>query len=127
VTAAADTVVLHDVNLIDGGGGAPRMHTDVVIQDGHIASIQAASGQSIQGRVVNLSGRTVLPGLISNHSHLGLTDGKNAGGQYATTANILRQLQQYQAYGVTTVVSLGLNQQSFYDLAPKIHSGELQG
>jgi imidazolonepropionase-like amidohydrolase len=127
VTAAADRVVLHDVNLIDGRGGAPRMHMDVVMLDGHIASIQAASGQSIQGTMVNLPGRTVLPGLISNHSHLGLTDGKNAGGQYATTANILRQLQQYQAYGVTTVVSLGLNQQSFYDLAPKIHSGELQG
>jgi imidazolonepropionase-like amidohydrolase len=127
VTAAADTVVLHDVNLIDGNGGAPRTHTDVVIQDGHIASIQAASEKSIKGTVINLSGRTVLPGLISDHSHLGLTDGKNAGGQYATTTNILRQLQQYQAYGVTTVVSLGLNQQSFYDLAPKIHSGELPG
>jgi imidazolonepropionase-like amidohydrolase len=113
---------LHDVNLIDGQGGVPRTHVDIVIQDEHIVSITA--GHPGQG---GLSGRTVLPGLISDHSHLGLTDGKNAGGQYATTANILRQLRQYQAYGVTTVVSLGLNQQSFYDLAPKIHSGELQG
>ncbi len=120
--AAAETVVLHDVNLIDGRGGAPRAHVDIVIQDQRIASITAGhDGPS------GLSGRTVLPGLISDHSHLGLTDGKNAGGQYATTANILRQLGQYQAYGVTTVVSLGLNQQSFYDLAPKIHSGELPG
>jgi imidazolonepropionase-like amidohydrolase len=127
LSAAADTVVLHDVNLIDGSGGAPRAHTDVVIRDGRIAAIRAASGRSIRGTVVNLSGRTVLPGLISDHSHLGLTDGKNAGAQYATTTNILRQLLQYQAYGVTSVVSLGLNQQSFYDLQPRIHSGDLQG
>lgn len=120
--AAAQTVVLHDVNLIDGRGGAPRAHVDIVIRDQRIASITAGHDGSS-----GLSGRTVLPGLISDHSHLGLTDGKNAGGQYATTANILRQLEQYQAYGVTTVVSLGLNQQSFYDLAPKIHSGELPG
>jgi imidazolonepropionase-like amidohydrolase len=128
-TAAADTLVLHDVNLIDGRGGVPRPHTDVVIQDGHIASIRSASAESGLGTntVVNLSGRTVLPGLISDHSHLGLTDGKNAGGQYASATNILRQLQQYQAYGITTVVSLGLNQQSFYDLQPKLHSGELPG
>jgi hypothetical protein len=36
-SAAAETVVLHDVNLIDGRGGPPRMHTDVLIQDGRRA------------------------------------------------------------------------------------------
>jgi imidazolonepropionase-like amidohydrolase len=74
-----------------------------------------------------MSGKTVLPGLISDHSHLGLTNGTAAGGVNQTPQNILRQLRQYEAYGVTTVTSLGLNQQSFYDLAPQLHTGAVPG
>jgi imidazolonepropionase-like amidohydrolase len=122
--AAADRIVLHDVRLIDGNGGVPREHLDVAIEGERIAAVGShLSG----GRVVNLAGKSVLPGLISDHSHLGLTDGTKVSGDNATQANILRQLRQYLAYGVTTVMSLGLNQQSFYDLQPKLHAGSLPG
>jgi imidazolonepropionase-like amidohydrolase len=66
---------------------------------------------------------TVLPGLISNHAHLGLVKGTTLSGNNVTRANILRQLRQYTAYGVTTVASLGLNLKPFYDLQPQAHSG----
>jgi len=126
----ADTFVLHDVKLIDGRGGAPRLHQDIVIADGRIRAIRPASGRpSLEGHatMVDLSGKSVMPGLISDHSHVGLTDGISAGGQNATEVNMLRQLRQYEAWGVTTVMSLGLNQQSFYDLAPKMHAGAIPG
>ena len=35
--------------------------------------------------------------------------------------NILPQLAQYEAYGVTTVTSLGLNLDVFYQLQPALH------
>jgi imidazolonepropionase-like amidohydrolase len=130
VAAASNTVILHDVRLIDGNGGTARPHVDVVVTGERIASIAKASSAPVSTpgvTLVNLEGKTLLPGLVSDHSHLGLTDGTGAGGQYATQGNILRQLRQYQAYGVTTVMSLGLNQSSFYELAPRLHSGELPG
>jgi imidazolonepropionase-like amidohydrolase len=130
--AAPASTLLHDVRLIDGNGGAPREHVDVSIRGERIAAVTAAAsavsqlrGKSVE--VVNLSGKTLLPGLISDHSHLGMTDGTASGGVHQTPENILRQLRQYEAYGVTTVTSLGLNQQSFYDLAPKLHAGTLPG
>jgi len=125
---AEDRLTLHDVRLIDGNGGPPRTHVDVLVEGERIVAIAPSAAKATSfGTVIELSGKTLLPGLISDHSHLGLTNGTSAGAQNATTDNILRQLRQYQAYGITTVVSLGLNQQSFYDLAPRLDSGELPG
>jgi imidazolonepropionase-like amidohydrolase len=126
---ASDSIVLHDVRLIDGNGGTPREHVDVVIEGERIAAVVPATGHLARptANIVNLAGKTLLPGLISDHSHLGMTDGTKSGGLNQTPANILRQLRQYEAYGVTTVTSLGLNQQSFYDLAAKLHAGQLPG
>ena len=127
-----DLTVLHDVRLIDGNGGEPRPHIDVVIRGETITAITPVTSHGAAAAdgattVVNFSGKTVLPGIISDHSHLGMTDGTKSGGVNQTPENILRQLRQYEAYGVTTVTSLGLNQSSFYDLAPKLHAGTLPG
>jgi imidazolonepropionase-like amidohydrolase len=129
--AALDSTILHDVRLIDGNGGTPREHVDVVIRGERIAAVAPAASHSATARdgttFVSLSGKTLLPGLISDHSHLGMTNGTKSGGVNQTPDNILRQLRQYEAYGITTVTSLGLNQQSFYDLAPRLHAGALPG
>jgi imidazolonepropionase-like amidohydrolase len=130
--AAPGSTVLHDVRLIDGNGGKPREHVDVVIRGERIAAVTPAASNAAAARdasadVVNLSGKTLLPGLTSDHSHLGMTNGTKSGGVNQTPENILRQLRQYEAYGITTVTSLGLNQQSFYDLAPQLHAGALPG
>jgi imidazolonepropionase-like amidohydrolase len=127
--AYAETIVLHNVRVIDGNGGAPVEHADILINGDRITAINAAEHGAKPGgaTVVDLSGKTALPGLISDHSHLGLVDGAGATGHNVTPTNILRQLRQYEAFGVTTVTSLGLNLQPFYDLQPKLHRGALPG
>jgi imidazolonepropionase-like amidohydrolase len=127
--AHAESIVLQNVRVIDGNGGAPIAHADIVINGDRITAVNVSGRVAVPSgaTVVNLSGKTALPGLISDHSHLGLVDGASANGHNVTPANILRQLRQYQAFGVTTVTSLGLNLQPFYDLQPKLHRGELPG
>jgi imidazolonepropionase-like amidohydrolase len=157
--------MLRDVRLIDGNGGPPLEHADILITGSKITAINAQSdrqpgsqngndnaghpdarpdGQSGNGNanqsagqpatrnaiklppnttIIKLTGKTVLPGLISNHSHVGFVKGTTASGNNITRANILRQLKQYTAYGVTTVTSLGLNLKPFYDVQPQAHSG----
>jgi imidazolonepropionase-like amidohydrolase len=121
------SVMLRDVRVIDGNGGPPIEHADVLITGAKIAAIDTESaGKKVpppNTRVIKLTGKTVLPGLISNHSHLGFVKGTTVSGNNITRANILRQLRQYTAYGVTTVTSLGLNLKPFYDLQPQAHSG----
>jgi imidazolonepropionase-like amidohydrolase len=127
--AHAQSVVLEDVRVIDGNGGPVLEHTDVVIAGQKIAAISPHGSGHLpaNARAINLAGKTVVPGLISNHSHLGFTNGTTASGHNITHANIRRQLKQYEAYGVTTVTSLGLNRQSFYDLRPRSHKGKVPG
>jgi len=123
--AHSPPTLLRDVRVIDGNGGQPLEHADVLITGSRITAVESQPIQKLPPNttIVQATGRTVLPGLITNHSHLGLTKGTTVSGTNVTRANILRQLQQYTAYGVTTVTSLGLNLKPFYDLQPKAHSG----
>ena len=56
-----------------------------------------------------------IPGLISAHSHLGLCQGA-AGPQpdHYNRQNVQHQLEQYERYGVTSVLSLGCNADVLY-------------
>jgi imidazolonepropionase-like amidohydrolase len=121
--------VLSNLRVIDGEGGTPLEHADILIQGDKIIAVGVHGEMHIpaSATVTSLAGRTALPGLISNHSHLGLVDGTEANGRNASRANILRQLRQYEAYGVTTVTSLGLNRAAFYELQPELHRGSLPG
>jgi imidazolonepropionase-like amidohydrolase len=121
--------VLRDVRVIDGNGGPPLEHRDVVLSGTLITRVIPTTPAEPGGdtTVIELHGDTVMPGLISDHSHLGLVDGVSAGGRNATRANILRQLRQYEAFGITSVMSLGLNRESFYELQPLLHAGSERG
>ena len=48
-------------------------------------------------RVVDLAGRTVMPGMVNAHGHLGDTRGLQSGAQFYTEANLLDQLRRYAA------------------------------
>lgn len=127
--AAAGPVVLSNARLIDGNGGPAVEHADLLIIDQRIAAVAAHGSLPVPtgATVFDLGGKTLMPGLISDHSHVGLVQGTAANGHNATRDNVLRQLKQYEAYGVTTVTSLGLNMPIFYELQPGLHRGELPG
>jgi imidazolonepropionase-like amidohydrolase len=125
----APAIVFRGFRLIDGSGGPPIEDAFLEIQGEHVRGVgpidKAATPPSV--RVVDLGGKTIVPGLVSDHSHLGVTDGTSASVENESRMNILRQLAQYEAYGVTTVVSLGLNGPILAELEPALHHGTLQG
>ncbi len=59
----------------------------------------------------DLAGKTIIPGLINAHGHVGDTRGLKAGPELYTRENVLAQLGMYGRYGVTTVYSLGGDQE----------------
>src|SRR5277367_4970217 len=124
-----ETVVLKDVRVIDGSGAPPMEHAAIVIEAGRIVSVGSVGKLKWpkSAPVIDYAGKTLLPGLISDQSHVGQIDGTTAGSQNYNRANILRQLHQYEAYGVTTITALGLNADLFYELRPELHSGALPG
>jgi imidazolonepropionase-like amidohydrolase len=123
-------IVLQDVRLIDGTGAPPRDHMQVTIENGTITEIRSALLRIAfppNAKILNLSGKTVIPGLINGHGHLGLVKGITANADNYTPENIEHQLAQYEHYGVTTMISLGMNKDLLYQLRSAQEKGELGG
>lgn len=124
-----DTLALRGVRLIDGTGGPPVEDAVVVVSGGRIVAAGARAAVTLPQdvQVLDLPGRSVFPGLVSDHAHVGVVDGVESGAGLDSRENILRELVQFEAYGVTSVTSLGFNQSTFYELQPALHRGALPG
>jgi imidazolonepropionase-like amidohydrolase len=127
--STASTVLLHDVRLIDGTGAAQREHISLLLRGGRIAAIGGAEMAVPKGvEVRELAGKTVMPGLISAHSHLGLiVDDAESSATGYTRENVTAQLKQFERYGVTTIMSLGVNRDLVYELREEQRKGGLGG
>jgi imidazolonepropionase-like amidohydrolase len=125
-----ETLALVGERLIDGNGGPAIEKGVLVLQAGRI--VAAGSVDSVKlpsdGRRVDLSGKTIIPGLISAHSHLGLVQGDSAANPANyTRENVARQLAQYERYGITAVMSLGVNRDILYTWRDEQRAGHLPG
>lgn len=123
------TVALRGARVIDGTGNRPLENATIVISDGHIAALGPVSVTPIPAgaKIIDYHGKTIIPGLISDHSHVGVVDGLSVGGNNYNRENVLSQLRQYEAYGVTTVLALGLNGPPFQEIRQTLHEGEALG
>jgi imidazolonepropionase-like amidohydrolase len=125
---ATQTVLLRDIRLIDGTGSAPQEHVSLLLRNGRIEKIGERLIVPSGVQVRELSGKTVMPGLISAHSHLGLVveDVESSASGY-TRENVTAQLKQFERYGVTTILSLGVNRDLVYTLRDEQRGGRLGG
>lgn len=71
-TAQTRRLVLDNVRIIDGGGAAPIENGRIVIEGDRIARVGLAATIAVPAgaETVDLSGRTVIPGLIDSHFHI---------------------------------------------------------
>ncbi len=124
----SSVTALTHVRVIDGNGGTPLEDATVVIKGNRIVAVQSAGAPVPAGaQVQDLHGDTVMPGLINAHGHLALVaNGENSATAY-TAENVLAELRQYESYGVTTMLSLGVNRDLLYDLRKQQRQGKLDG
>lgn len=72
VSVDSAVVVLSHVRVIDGTGGPAREDQTVVVANGKIQAVGAAAStpQPEGAKVMDLTGYTVIPGLVGMHDHL---------------------------------------------------------
>ena len=106
--------VLDNVRIVDGSGGAPIEHGRIVIDRDRIVRVGPAAtiGLPAGGETIDLSGRTVIPGLIDSHFHIE-NDPKMA----------LRQL----SHGVTAFRDPGQWDEKFEELRRTIAADGIPG
>ncbi len=93
--------------IIDGSGSEPIQSGVLLIQNGRVIAIGTKENVAIPEHttIKDVSGKTIIPGLINGHGHVG--DVKGIEGGHYSRENIIDNLSVYARYGITTVVSLG--------------------
>jgi imidazolonepropionase-like amidohydrolase len=65
---------LRNGRLFDGSGAAVRERVSVLVEDGRIARLAQSDEPHPEGTLaVDLGGRTLLPGLVDSHAHVGVS------------------------------------------------------
>lgn len=106
--AVPQSVVIRAGTLLDGTGGAARKDQVIVIEGDRIQAVGSGLPVPPGATVIDLSGATVLPGLIDAHTHLFLQGEDPAEGGY--DGNILQQGLAYRAARATVAARRALEQ-----------------
>jgi len=98
--------------VIDGTDRAPIDNATIVVRAGKVVAVGPGASVTVPAGAerIALTGKHVIPGLVNAHGHVGNTVGMEQG-KYSAD-NVLRDLRTYAAYGVTTVYSLGDDQEA---------------
>jgi imidazolonepropionase-like amidohydrolase len=119
------TTLITHARIFDGDARSPvREDMDVLIADGRIARIGPHPLNVAAHRTLDASGKTLLPGLIDVHTHIAGTESP----PWRTTLHAPeRNLSNFLAMGVTTVVDMGSMPSVTRKLRDKLETGEVAG
>lgn len=125
--STASTIVIEHARIFDGSRDLGEQ--TLVVRDGRIVHVGDAAPTSLtaEARGIDYSGRHLIPGLVSNHSHVANTDGLEHGDRFYTRDNVIRDLRQFQAYGITTVTALGMNGRDFIAIRDEVREDPTLG
>jgi imidazolonepropionase-like amidohydrolase len=135
ISIAPGLIALTHVRVIDGTGAEPQGDRTVIIDDGKIAAIQSGAVALPSGaRVLDLQGRSVLPGLVGMHDHLFYIARPNltADGKWESPLVVPEMIfsapRLYLAGGVTTLRTTGsVEPYADLNLKAQIDAGLLPG
>jgi imidazolonepropionase-like amidohydrolase len=127
---AGGAILLTGARILDGTGRPPIEDGAIVFEGDWILDVGPAGSVSRppNSELIDVHGKTIIPGLISAHSHLGLCKGVvGPRPENYTRDNVQRQLEQYERYGVLAVMSLGVNKDVLYEWRNEQRQGKLGG
>lgn len=113
------------------GDGTVIENGAVLVRGGKIAEVYEGNGpdpKAVNAEVVEAAGKTILPGLIDVHVHLGAPGGFYPDMKsYDPEKSMLRNLAAYLYSGVTSVRSVGDGLDSILKIRSQVNSGEALG
>jgi imidazolonepropionase-like amidohydrolase/ABC-type multidrug transport system permease subunit len=128
--ARGDTFLIRGARIFVGDGKVIE-NGSVLIRGGKIAEVYEGEGpdpKELKAETVEAAGKTILPGLIDVHVHLGAPGGFYPDmSRYDAQKSSLRNLAAYLYSGVTTVRSVGDGLDSVLKVRSTVSSGEALG
>src|SRR5687768_11345006 len=113
---SGDTLVLRNFTLIDGSDRPPVPNAAMVVEAGRISWVGLAADLRAPDNATtrDLDGAFVMPGLMDLHGHLGNTVDLVQDRKFHTRESVEKDLKTYASYGVTTVLSMGTDQDTIF-------------
>ncbi len=129
LAVAQRPVVIRDVTLIDGSGGPPTLNATVIVIGDRIVQIGEGGTLTISenAEIIDGKGKTLIPGIINLHGHVGLTKGLTQAQEHYTRNNVIDNLRSYAQYGVTTTTSMGTDLDLVIGVRDAVGQGQLPG
>ncbi|MDR7194830.1 amidohydrolase family protein [Luteimonas terrae] len=128
-TSEVDTgvIVIDNARVFDGMRDLGEV--SLVIRDGLIERVAEAGANDLPegAERIDHRGRFIIPGLVNDHAHVGNTRGTEHGDRFYTQDQVSADLRQFQAYGITTVASLGMNGNAFGEIRTAINADPMLG
>ena len=125
ITAAKDrpsgSVVLRGARIITMKGDEVIARGDVVVTGNRIAAVGAQGSVAVPAgaRVIDVTGKTIMPGLVDVHAHMWPQWGVHSPQPYMYTANL--------AYGVTTTRDPQTSQADVISYGDAVEVGQIVG
>jgi imidazolonepropionase-like amidohydrolase len=121
----AEVTALVNAVVIDGSGDAPLTGGTVLIENGLITSVGAGPDIAVpaQARVIDLAGKTVMPGLADMHVHF-------VGGWDGASVDMLgyqRYLNALLYAGVTTIFDVANVEPYILQIRSEVEKGTIAG
>ncbi|WP_428099191.1 amidohydrolase family protein [Candidatus Rariloculus sp.] len=106
-------VLYEGARLIAGDGTEPIENSAFLVEDGRFTSVGAAGEvrAPFGAARVDLSGKTVMPGIVDSHVHLGYADvgAMTDTPENYSRENIVEHLERMAYYGVAAALSMGID------------------
>lgn len=122
-TAGAQDLVINNARILDGAGGVIE-NGSIVVDNGVITSVGTGSARLAGATVIDAAGRTVMPGYIDAHRHLG------GGGATWLDDEAPAAMQAWLDAGFTTILdalAIGPSMQQYAELRRRIEAGTIPG
>ncbi len=120
----ADASTLFDGARLVVGDGTVIERGSFLVEGGRITDIGARVDAPLNARRVDLTGKTVIPGLIDAHAHLGYEGYTRWGSEAYSRENLVEHLERYAYYGFAAVFSAGTDPD---DLALELQRAQERG
>lgn len=122
--------LIRNVKLFDGTAVAAKPMDVLFDETGILAVAETGAGLPAADTVVDGSGKTLTPGLIDGHVHLGangMTAPSDPRSYAEAGARVAHQMQDIRRYGITTVRNCGTGGNVDLFVRDMIRSGEIDG
>ncbi|OFV92435.1 MAG: hypothetical protein A3H28_11705 [Acidobacteria bacterium RIFCSPLOWO2_02_FULL_61_28] len=108
---ASTVTVIEGATVIDVVSGQPIRDAVIVIEGTTIRGVGRRGSVPVPANAqrINAAGKTIIPGIFCVHGHLAQTEGMERKQEFYNRQRIQRDANAYLYYGVTHMVSLGID------------------